>query len=134
SWLFSTFFRVLLIIVLAYMVKYVGNRIIDSVFKERRNLPIRFTTNRREQTLKNLLSNILSYLIVFIVILMILDTFGVPIRTMLAGAGVAGIAVGFGAQNLVKDVVAGYFMIFEDQFSVGVDIDSGSIHIDVVVI
>src|SRR5699024_10735788 len=83
---------------------------------------------------KNLLSNVLSYLIVFIVIMMILDTFDVPIRTMLAGAGVVGLAIGFGAQSLVRDIIAGFFIIFEDQFSVGDYIETGEIEGDVEVI
>lgn len=134
KWVIATFSRILIIIVLAYVAKFIGNRVIDSVFKERSRIPLRLTTNRREQTLKNLLRNILSYVIVFIVILMILDTFEVPIKTMLAGAGVVGLAVGFGAQNLVKDIIAGFFIIFEDQFAVGDYIETGDIEGDVEVI
>src|SRR5699024_3861621 len=90
-------------------------------------------TSRREQTLKNLLKNVLSYTIVFIV-MMILDTFHVPIKTMLAGAGVVGLAIGFGAQSLVRDVIAGFFIIFEDQYSVGDYIETDMIEGDVEVI
>src|SRR5690625_1552052 len=50
---------------------------------------------------------------------MVLETFGVPVSTLLAGAGVVGLAIGFGAQSLVKDIISGFFIIFEDQFSVG---------------
>src|SRR5699024_9663909 len=57
-----------------------------------------------------------------------------PIKTMLAGAGVAGLAIGFGAQSLVRDVIAGFFIIFEDQFSVGDYIETSEIEGDVVVI
>src|SRR5699024_11522937 len=81
-----------------------------------------------------LLQNVLSYVIGFIAIMMILDTFHVPIKTMLAGAGVVGLAIGFGAQSLVKDVIAGFFIIFEDQFSVGDYIETGEMEGDVEVI
>lgn len=130
----QTLLRVIAIIILAFVSRYLGNKVIAAVFKNRTNIPIRLTTSRREQTLKNLLSNMLSYIIVFIVIMMILDTFHIPIKTMLAGAGVAGLAIGFGAQSLVKDVIAGFFIIFEDQFSVGDYIETSEIEGDVEVI
>src|SRR5699024_10323385 len=130
----KTILRILIIVILAYVVRNIGNRLLDSVFKENKSIPIRLTTSRREQTLKNLLKNVLSYTIVFIVIMMILDTFHVPIKTMLAGAGVVGLAIGFGAQSLVRDVIAGFFIIFEDQFSVGDYIETGEIEGDVEVI
>lgn len=126
--------RVLLIIILAFVFKKLGNKVIDTIFKDRSKIPIKITTNRREQTLKNLAKSSLSYLIVFIAIMMILDAFHIPIRTMLAGAGVAGLAIGFGAQNLVRDIIAGFFIIFEDQFSVGDYIETGEIEGDVIVI
>lgn len=133
-WLGKTSLRIILIIVLAYVFKRLGYRLIDAIFKDKKTLRIRLTTNRREQTLRSLSKNILAYLLVFIVILMILDTFDVPIGTMLAGAGVAGLAIGFGAQSLVKDVIAGFFIIFEDQFSVGDYIQIGDIEGDVEII
>src|SRR5699024_12783328 len=79
--------RSAVIIILAFVLKNIGNKVINTIFKDRRSSPLRLTTNRREQTLKNLLNNVLSYLIMFIAIMMILDTFHVPIKTMLAGAG-----------------------------------------------
>ena len=51
--------------------------------------------------------------------LAIFSTFGLILLVLLAGAGVVGLAVGFGAQSFVKDVITGFFIIFEDQFSVG---------------
>src|SRR5690625_5855916 len=103
---------------LGIIINKIGKRIIERAFLNRRHLPIQISS-RREQTLSKLLTNILMYLIAFIVIVMILDILGVPISTLLAGAGVAGLAIGFGAQSLVKDVISGFFIIFEDQFSVG---------------
>jgi small conductance mechanosensitive channel len=66
-----------------------------------------------------LLDNILSYVIYFIAFIMILSTIGINVKPLLAGAGIVGLAVGFGAQNLVRDIITGFFIIFEDQFSVG---------------
>jgi len=133
-WFGTTFLRIIIIIILAYTVRNIGYKVIDTIFRDKKTLPIRLTTNRREQTLRNLLKNVLSYVILFIVILMILDTFEVPIRTMLAGAGIAGLAIGFGAQSLVKDIIAGFFIVFEDQFSVGDYIEIDKIEGDVEVI
>src|SRR5699024_4557656 len=133
-WFGKTFLRIIIIIILAYTVRNIGYKVIDTIFRDKKTLPIRLTTNRREQTLRNLLKNVLSYVILFIVILMILDTFEVPIRTMLAGAGIAGLAIGFGAQSLVKDIIAGFFIVFEDQFSVGDYIEIDKIEGDVEVI
>src|SRR5699024_12707855 len=80
------------------------------------------------------LSSVFFYLLVVIVVLMIVDAFDVPISTMLAGAGVVGLAIGIGTQTLVKDIIAGFFIIFEDQFSVSDYIEIGEIEGDVEVI
>jgi len=133
-WIGTTLLRIVTILLFAFIVRNIGYRVIDIIFKDKKTIPIRLTSNRREQTLKNLSKNILSYVLLFIVVLMILDIFDVPIRTMLAGAGIAGVAIGFGAQSLVKDVIAGFFIIFEDQFSVGDYIEIGAIEGDVEVI
>ncbi len=130
-WIGKTLLRIAVIIIFAYILNNIGNKVIDTIFKDKKKVRIKLTTNRREQTLRNLSKNILSYVIMFIVIMMILDTFNVPIKTMLAGAGVAGLAIGFGAQSLVKDVIAGFFIIFEDQFSVGDYIETSKIEGDV---
>lgn len=81
--------------------------------------------SRRAQTLEILLRNTITYLVFFIAGLTILQIFDVNTSAILASAGILGLAVGFGAQSLVKDVVGGFFILFEDQFSVGdfVEID-----------
>src|SRR5690625_7480604 len=106
---------------MAVIINKIGRGIIERTFQERRHSPIQLS-NRREQTLSKLLKNVLVYLLSFIVIVMILDTFGVPVSTLLAGAGVSGLAIGFGAQCMVKDVISGFFIIFDDKFSVVVSI------------
>jgi small conductance mechanosensitive channel len=58
-------------------------------------------------------------LIVIIVLQVIFELFGKDITPLLTGAGIAGLAIGFGAQSLVKDVISGFFILFEDQFGVG---------------
>jgi small conductance mechanosensitive channel len=74
---------------------------------------------RRAQTLGALVRNITATLIVTVAVLMILRELNVDILPMLTGAGIAGVALGFGAQWLVRDLIAGFFVILEDQVRVG---------------
>ena len=96
----------------------VGKSVISRVFKVKLKGALRHT-ERRETTLVKLLQNTLSYVVYFAAILAILSAFTIDVTGILAGAGVLGLAVGFGAQSLVKDIISGFFIIFEDQFSVG---------------
>ena len=82
--------------------------------------------NQRLEALGALLNSIVSVVIWAAAILVVLGTtFGINIAPFLAGAGIVGIAIGFGAQDLVKDFVSGTFMLIEDQFAVGDVIDVG---------
>ena len=74
---------------------------------------------RRTKTLGALVQSMLRYLIYFIAGTMILQELGIETATILATAGLGGLAIGFGAQNLVKDVITGFFILLEDQFGVG---------------
>lgn len=74
---------------------------------------------KRIETIGQLLRLLASVLIVGIALLMSLSLFGVDIRPILTGAGIAGLAVGFGAQNLVRDVISGFFLILENQVRIG---------------
>jgi len=74
---------------------------------------------RRALTLSSLLESIVSVSVGFIAIVMLLREIGIDIMPILATAGIVGLAVGFGAQNLVRDVISGFFLILEDQVRVG---------------
>jgi small-conductance mechanosensitive channel len=80
---------------------------------------------QRAQTIGAVLRSITSILIWSIALLTVLEELGVNLAPLLAGAGIAGIALGFGAQSLVKDFVSGLFMLLEDQYGVGDVIDTG---------
>ena len=110
--------KVFFIILLSIIVVKVGKNVISRAFKVRLKGALRHT-ERRETTLVKLLQNTLSYVVYFAAILAILSAFTIDVTGVLAGAGVLGLAVGFGAQSLVKDIISGFFIIFEDQFSVG---------------
>lgn len=74
---------------------------------------------RRAETLGSVLSTTARVLVIAFFLLMTLQEFGVNIGPLVAGAGVAGVALGFGAQSLVKDVISGFFLLMENQFGVG---------------
>ena len=74
---------------------------------------------QRTRTLLSLLRSVGVVIIVIMTLFMVLGSLGVELAPLLAGAGVVGLAVSFGAQSLVKDVISGLFMLFENQFGVG---------------
>jgi small-conductance mechanosensitive channel len=74
---------------------------------------------RRAATLGGILTRVVTVSVVFIAILMLLRELSVDIVPILTGAGIAGLAIGFGAQNLVRDVISGFFLILEDQVRIG---------------
>ncbi len=73
----------------------------------------------RAKTLAVLLKSVVRYAVYFFVAITVLETLGVSAASIIAGAGVVGLAVGFGAQSLVRDVLSGFFIILEDQYDVG---------------
>lgn len=74
---------------------------------------------KRARTLAGLLRTLGTTLVVILAAMMALREIGLDITPLLAGAGVAGLAIGFGAQSLIRDVIAGFFILLEDQFHVG---------------
>jgi small conductance mechanosensitive channel len=80
---------------------------------------------QRAETIGSVLRSIGSFVIFVVAFVLVLGELGINLAPIIAGAGIAGVAVGFGAQNLVKDFLAGMFMILEDQYGVGDSIDAG---------
>jgi small conductance mechanosensitive channel len=80
---------------------------------------------QRSQAIGSVLRSMASFLILGTAALMVLSTFQINLAPLLASAGVAGVAIGFGARNLVTDFLSGVFMILEDQYGVGDSIDAG---------
>jgi small conductance mechanosensitive channel len=74
---------------------------------------------KRAQTLGNILRHALLIIIAFIAVLMILGELGIQLGPLLATTGIGALAVGFGAQSLVKDVISGFFIILENQYRIG---------------
>ncbi|MCD9024841.1 mechanosensitive ion channel family protein [Cohnella silvisoli] len=117
--------RIFLIIILSRLALITLNRIIDHATNEKKSKRLKLRT-RRVQTVGRLLKNTASYTLNFIAILLILGEFHIQLAPLLAGAGVLGLAIGFGAQSLVKDVITGFFIILEDQFAVGDVVQTGA--------
>ncbi|GHF68767.1 mechanosensitive ion channel protein MscS [Streptomyces griseosporeus] len=80
---------------------------------------------QRSQAIGSVLRSVASFVILGTAALMVLSAFQINLAPLLASAGVAGVAIGFGARNLVTDFLSGVFMILEDQYGVGDTIDAG---------
>src|SRR4029077_3961131 len=80
---------------------------------------------QRAEALGSVLRSFVSVTIFSIAIMLILGELGVNLAPLIASAGIAGVALGFGAQNLVKDFITGLFMLLEDQYGVGDVVDVG---------
>jgi small conductance mechanosensitive channel len=111
--------RILVILIVGLVVlrliKQATTRWIEGV----QDLEARDPRRQRAATLGNLLQSIAEYVVWPIVAIMILSEIGLDIGALLATAGVAGLAIGFGAQTLVKDVIGGIFLLFDDIIHVG---------------
>ncbi|MEY4971551.1 MAG: hypothetical protein RLZZ404_477 [Actinomycetota bacterium] len=79
----------------------------------------------RAKTLGSVLSNFITWSIYVVSGTMILSELGVAVGALIAGAGILGAALGFGAQNIVRDLLSGLFIVFEDQYGIGDAVDLG---------
>lgn len=118
--------RIILIFLLTRILVRIVYRIIDRSLerKEKGRLQV---NPRRLVTVGELLKNMTSVISNFIMVLIVLGELGFQLGPLIAGAGVLGMAIAFGAQSLVKDVITGFFIILEDQFAVGDVIQTGAL-------
>ena len=134
--------RVLLVVVLALLVRAALHRLVDRVIRTAlqggRLLrdraagtafdPSPLLSERRRQrteTLGSVLRSVASFAVGAVAGSMVLAELGLDLTPLIASAGIVGVALGFGAQNLVRDVISGMFMLLEDQYGVGDVIDVG---------
>ncbi|WP_181348988.1 mechanosensitive ion channel family protein [Thalassobacillus sp. CUG 92003] len=116
SLLISVGLKILVLIIAFMIIGPIGKRLITASLNrmgERRKLP-----EGRTKTLEKLSINIFSYVLMFLFIVMLLDLIGLPVMPLLAGAGILGLALAFGAQGLVSDIVTGFFILLERQIDV----------------
>jgi len=112
-------FRLIGIVAFAFLamvaIRIIIGRVVKTVSDHRPDIESR----KRVATLGAIVRYTVRITIIVIALIMILDEFGIQIGPILAAAGVVGVAVGFGAQHLVQDIISGFFILFEDQIREG---------------
>ncbi|GAB2705305.1 mechanosensitive ion channel family protein [Kitasatospora kifunensis] len=132
--------RIVIIVVLALLLRAAVRKLISQFIHRMTREPqgdeestsrlggLLVNTERRQQrsaAIGSVLRSVASFTIMGTAALMVLSALGMDLAPLLASAGVAGVAIGFGARNLVTDFLSGVFMIMEDQYGVGDEIDTG---------
>lgn len=119
QWLVSSGVQILLISILMLIALRVSRlfsgRMFTAMSKRKEDEEIQ----KRAETLSSVVKYVLNIVILVVALMMILGEFNVEIGPIIAAAGVLGLAIGFGAQSLVKDVISGFFILLEDQVRVG---------------
>lgn len=121
-WLMTHGVRILVILIIAYIFRRFSGRLIDKIIRKAISAKGFLTPGaekKREDTLIAVFEGVLKMVIWVIVLFMIVAELGVNIGPLLAGAGVIGLAVGFGAQYIIRDFFTGLFIILENQYRVG---------------
>lgn len=110
--------KIAIIFVVISILNKIINKIINKAIRTNKNFDI-LTNNKRATTLISIIKRTIYYFLVFIGVVMSLDLFNIQTKSILATAGIGGLAIGFGAQSLVKDIITGFFILLEDQYSIG---------------
>lgn len=123
NWFLSSGLRILLIIVVTFVILKIIYRLINGlesrIAARSGAFDSALETGRRLTTITSLLKHLVFIILFGIAAMIVLREIGVDIAPIIAGAGIMGLAVSFGAQNLVRDIISGFFMIMEDQVRVG---------------
>ncbi|HZK57719.1 MAG TPA: mechanosensitive ion channel family protein [Clostridia bacterium] len=128
---FSQIMRIVIKIALIIIIARLAIRLIDSIinkFVEKQKKSKSNIDFIRVDTMKGLMKSLAKYIIYFIAFTAIIKFFGIEVTGLIATAGIGGLALGFGAQSLVRDIITGFFILFEEQFGVGhyVEVDGVS--------
>jgi small-conductance mechanosensitive channel len=122
DWLLQHGIRILIILVLGVGLWFALKKLLPPMLRRtisRAKGESKEGIKKRTDTLNSLLMGLGKILIAIVVVFMILDEVNIPIGPALAGLGVVGVAVGFGAQYLIRDLIAGFFVVLENQYRVG---------------
>jgi small conductance mechanosensitive channel len=122
-WLLTHGLKIVIILVIAYVAKITLSRIIRravilAVVAED-GIAAEEAEKKREETLIRIFNGALAVILITITLLMVLQEIGVEIAPLLAGAGIIGLAFGFGGQYLIRDLISGLFLILENQYRIG---------------
>ena len=116
--LLGKLFTIILIFVVIRLISAVFNKLIDRTIKLESMSKLQITDSRRD-TLTAILKRIVRYILYFMGIVISLELFSINTTSIIATAGIGGLAIGFGAQSLVKDIITGFFILLEDQYTIG---------------
>lgn len=114
--------QILAAFILFLIVKKIGNYFIDLTFKRRINKNATSIPNRKN-TLHQLSKNVFNSVAYFFLVFAVLEVIGIPVGSLIAGAGVIGLALSLGAQDFVSDIVNGVMILMEKQIDVGDSVD-----------
>lgn len=117
--------HILGVVLFAIVVRAIVRRAVVGSFSHLAETSEDLARAARLRTLGGLVSSTARYAVVFVALLMVLTEFGVDTKAVVTAAGVFGIAIGLGAQKLVRDVIGGFFILLENQFSVGETVTLG---------
>jgi len=125
-WLLSHGIMILLIVIISFLLERILQRIIArairiSVKSDENTTPE--AEKKREDTLIRIFSGALNMVIFVIALMMILGEVGIEVGPLIAGAGIVGLAVGFGGQYLIRDIITGLFLMLENQYRIGDVVD-----------
>lgn len=117
--------KIIAVLILAKLSIIVIRRVIKSVMRKSKKRKPLSAIARKTKTIESVASSVAKYIVYFMAATSILGIIGLgaTVSSLLATAGIGGIAIAFGAQSFVKDVVSGMFMLFENQYSVGEYVD-----------
>ncbi|CAM4213583.1 mechanosensitive ion channel protein [Streptococcus penaeicida] len=123
--LVSKCLSLVLLLIFFALIKRVANTFLEkAIFK---SLSLSRQSQARKNTLTKLIHNLINYMLYFLLLYWVLSLLNIPVSSLLAGAGIAGVAIGLGAQGFLSDVVNGFFILFENQFEVGDTVNIASI-------
>ncbi len=111
--------EIAVIFILAKILMKITKKILQRQLRPMDSLPDTDPKKQRAKTLLPLMENVISYLLYGLAAVLSIQRLGIDITAILAGAGVAGLAIGFGAQTLVKDLISGFFILFDGLIAVG---------------
>jgi small conductance mechanosensitive channel len=120
--------RVILLLSVKRIVKGIASGVKKTVAANGKTIAVAVDPQRlalRATTLGSVLSNFITWSIYIVSGTMLLSELGVAVGALIAGAGILGAALGFGAQNIVRDLLSGLFIVFEDQYGIGDSVDLG---------
>ena len=110
----------ILYILIGYLTYKLIDRVIEKSFTKHTFKTLKDRHNqKRLETIKTLISNLLKYLIIIFVALAILSLYGINVKSILAGVGITAAIVGLACQDIAKDLLAGIFIVAEDQYEIG---------------